>query len=521
MAGRPQVAASEGTDEEILPIVRVEAERCRRDFGLFMRRVWPVIEPGTPFLDNWHIDYLAEVAMAVYRQELLRVVVNIPPRYMKSTFFSIGLPAWVWANDPTYRMFFGSYDKNLAYDLSGRRRDLILSPWYRERFGDRVQLKATQQEKHFFSSTAGGRQYAFTVGGPVTGFGGRIGVVDDPLKPEDGFSKVKVQRATRWCQNTLVSRLDDKKKGAIVMVMQRLNMNDPAAWAIESGWHHVDMQGEAERRVAITYPLSGKIKIREEGEPLWPSREDKADLERQRREMGEYTYASQYQQRPAPPGGLKIKREWIRHWLPNELPARFDAMLSSWDLTNTGAARSDYVVGQVWGRKGREMFLLDQVRTRAGFTASKALIVAMKRKWPQASTTLIEMKANGYAVVEELQKRLGGVVGRKVDNEDKLSRLLAFAEPHFESGCVLFPPLKHPKYPWVKEFVERVVTFPAVAFDDEVDAMTQALERLAVQDRYTQSKPEGVGSALFMDSSMGAVFDDYSMDRFGDAMGAF
>ena len=212
--------------------------------------------------------------------------------------------------------------------------------------------------------------------------------------------------------------------------------------------------------------------------------------------MGSYRYAGQYQQRPAPAEGGIFKRFWWRYWRPAHLdlppvpvrmpdgeiqniqavpvPALFDTMIQSWDMAFKDLATSDYVVGQVWGAIQADRFLMDQRRARMDMPATKEAVKELSNLWPKTATKLVEDKANGPAVIQELRHDLSGLI--EVNPEGgKIARAHAIS-PQAESGNIYLP---HPAIaPWVEAFIEEAAAFPNGRNDDQVDAMTQALNRL-------------------------------------------
>lgn len=197
-------------------------------------------------------------------------------------------------------------------------------------------------------------------------------------------------------------------------------------------------------------------------------------LEQKKRMMGSYIFACQMLQKPMPDGGAIFRQEWIRHWLPKDLPKRWDRVVQSWDMAFKDKEDSDFVVGQVWGVNGANAFLLDQVRGRLSFTATLKAVIDLSKKWPAARLKMIEDKANGPAVMNALKDVVPGFrpiepYGSKVARAHAITAM-------WESGNVLIP---HPSIvPWVAEFTDELLNFPVCRNDDQIDAMTQALDEI-------------------------------------------
>ena len=350
--------------------------RLEDDLVLFVEEAWSVLEPGTQFQPNWHIHAIGEFLTAARRGQIRRGIINIPPRHMKSLLTTVNFPCWIWSTEPEKRFMFASYSGNLSQDHSVLRRSLLLSEWYQELWSDRVQLASGQNLKTQFANRRGGRMIATSVGGTATGRGGEFVIVDDPHSAQQALSEAHRQRAIKFFDQTLTTRLNDPKTGVILIIMQRLHEADLTGHLLaKGGWEHLKLPAEAEERERIIFAITGEVHDRMPGEALWPERFPKQVLEEQKISMGSYAYAGQMQQNPAPLEGAIIKREWIKFY--RELP-KLDIHLQSWDCTFKETKDSDFVVGQVWARAAPEnpresarYYLIDQVRARMDFVATK------------------------------------------------------------------------------------------------------------------------------------------------------
>jgi predicted phage terminase large subunit-like protein len=441
-----------------------------RSFSEYVRQSWHVIEPATPFMSNWHIDAISDYLEAVTGGEILRLLINMPPRYMKSICVSVLWPTWEWINHPESRWLFAAYSASISGKHSVDRRRVIESDWYQARWSQVYQLTTDQNIKTEYENSRRGVMFTTSVGGTATGKGGTRIVVDDPHNPMEAESDVQRQTAIDFFDRTLSSRLDDKKKGAIVVVMQRLHEQDLSGHCIEQGYTHLSLPAEAEKRIIISTP-SGRTFAREAGDILWPEREGTAELARAKVAMGSYAYAGQYQQQPSPAEGGMLKREWWRYY--KEAPADFDEVIQSWDMTFKDTKGADYVVGQVWGRKGASKYLLDQVRGRMDFPTTIKAFQGLTSKWPAAEAKLVEDKANGSAVIQTLKGTISGIIAIEPQG-GKASRVSAVS-PTIEASNVYLP--DPTLEPWVHDFVEECAVFPNGTNDDQVDSMSQALTR--------------------------------------------
>jgi predicted phage terminase large subunit-like protein len=483
--------------------------QAERSLSKFIRQSWHVVEPDA-FLSNWHIDAICDHLEAVNRGEIRRLLINVPPRCMKSLTVSVFWPAWTWIGSPQKRWMFGSYDSELSTRDAVKTRDIIRSPWYQARWGGKFRLKSDQDVKTRYDNDKGGFRIATSVGGGGTGDGGDVIVADDPLSARDGDSDKKRDAAWLWWTRTMQSRQNNPKTGAMVVVMQRLHQEDVAGKILETGGYvHLCLPNEYEPKVQIQVtPLGWSDPRTNPGELLWPERIGSEETESLKgpQGLGSYAYAGQYQQRPSPAEGGAFKRKWWRYWhypgsplppvpvqMPDgsiflcpcvPLPERFDLQLQSWDLSFDDVDGSDYVVGQYWGRRVADKFLLDQVRDRMDAPTAARAIVAFTAKHPGAVAKLIEKKANGAAVLKLLKSLVSGLIPIEPIGS-KWQRAKAVA-PQVEGGNVYLP---HPSIaPWVDAYVEEHAAFNKAPNDDQVDATTQALDRL-LEDAWVAAGP--------------------------------
>lgn len=276
----------------------------RQDLSAFIQKTFCTLEPGTKYQHNWHIDHLAWQLTRVMRGEVKRLIINVPPRSGKSIAVSIAFTAWVLGHDPTRRIIAVSYAEDLARKLSVDTRRILESSWFGKLF-PLMQLVPRRQRDAELTTTLQGGRFATGVGGSVLGRGADFIVVDDPIKALDALSEAERRRMAEFYDNTLVTRLNDKTSGAIVIVMQRLHEDDLVGHVLtRDDWEVVCLPALAPAEQ--TYRLSGRpghIYMRVAGSVLQEVREPLAILEGLRRQLGSLTFQAQYQQDPAPATG--------------------------------------------------------------------------------------------------------------------------------------------------------------------------------------------------------------------------
>ena len=456
---------------------QVRVEIATRSLAEYIRQAWHVVEPATPYVHGWHVDAICEHLEAVTRGEIRQLLINMPPRHMKSLAVSVFWPTWEWIRYPERRWLFASYALSLSIRDSLKCRRLIQSPWYQASWGHVYQLTEDQNAKIRFENDHLGYRLATSVGGALTGEGGDRLVVDDPHNVREAESQAMRSSTIVWWDEAMSTRLNDQRKGAKVIVMQRVHAHDLAGHVLEQGgWEHLCLPAEYEGERHTT-SIGWRDPRTEAGALLWPERVGEAELARLKASLGSYAYAGQFQQRPSPRSGGMLKRNWWKWY--RQAPATLDELLQSWDMTFKDLKSSDYVVGQVWGRKGADKYLLDQVRGQMDFPTTVQAVKTLSAKWPTARAKLVEDKANGPAVIATLRHELAGLIPVEPQG-GKVARAAAVS-PDVEAGNVYLPEGE----PWVSDFVEECAAFPTGAHDDQVDAMTQALLRL------TQANTQG------------------------------
>jgi predicted phage terminase large subunit-like protein len=477
----------------------LKRELYKRSLAEYEKAAWPIVEPATKYIHNWHIDAIAEHLQAVTDGQIRRLLINIPPRCEKSLNVGVFWPTWVWGpkGRPETRWLFGSYAESLSIRDSLKCRNIIRSNWYQNYWGDVFQLAGDQNEKRRFENNRTGYRLATSVGGLGTGEGGDIIVIDDPHNVLEGESDAVRETTLLWFTEVIPSRLNDPKTGAIVVVMQRVHERDVSAVCLEQGYVHLCLPMEYEPNRMIITPIGFNDPRTKEKELLWPERIGEKEVEGYKKSLGSYAYAGQYQQRPTPRGGGMIKRHWWRFWVPKgrklppvlvrmedgslfecpqmELPDQFNIKIQSWDMSFDDTENSAFVVGQEWGQWVADRFLLDQVREQMDFPATIKAFQEFNVKWPDTSHKIVEKKANGAAVIKTLQPIISGIVPREPEG-DKVARMAAKSSI-IESGNVYIP---HPAlYPWVEEYLAEMTAFPKSAYKDQADTTSQALMELS------------------------------------------
>lgn len=457
-----QVRFSELTDSEKSYMID-DARRNLASFGKVLSNDWMI---------GWvHREICARLMRffaQVKRRESPRLMLLMPPRHGKSQIVSRFFPAWAFGVDPDISIIAASYGDALARRMNTDVQNLMDSDNYSKIFPDSAfctNSRVSRTSSLFSIPNGNGSYRSAGVGNSITGMGCDILDIDDPVKDRrDANSSIIRQRVWDWYASTAYTRL--MPGGGVLLTQTRWHEDDLAGRLVDA------METDTgDRWEIINFPAIAEKEEyhRHVGEALDAQRYPLSALERIKRTIGEFEWSALYQQHPMPQTGGIFKAEWIRHY--DAAPHIFDLVIQSWDLALTDTC--DDVAGSVWGMVGGKFYLLDMVARRMDFVTTLKEITEMKRRWPQATTIVIENKANGMAAANVLSDKIPGIVmfnpeGSKVVRANACS---AF----FESGSVLLPPKGTP---WLRNYEAQLLSFPSAAHDDMVDSTTQAVRYL-------------------------------------------
>lgn len=457
----------------------IQRELSERSLADFIRIGWPNIDPAD-YISNWHIDAIAEHLEAVSRGHIRNLIINIPPRHMKSLATSVAWPAWTWIQDEDKAPLMGpnvgflniSYAQSLSVRDSVKCRRLIQSNWYQENWGDRFALTDDQNTKIRFENDHQGYRIASSTDGTATGEGGDVCLIDDSLSASDANSKTEREKVNHWYDDTMSTRLNNPKTGAYVLVAQRLHELDLIGHLLAKGdsWTHLCLPARYEKEHPHVYAGDPR---RVEGELLWPARMGEREVAKLEASLGSYGTAGQLQQRPAPSGGGIFKTEWWKYYKPAQLPA-VKRIIHSWDTGFKTGQTNDYSCRTIWAECENGYYLLDVWKQKVEFPDLRRIVGSYH---PDAKPTVIivEDKASGQSLIQELLRdntKGHPIVAIKVET-DKISRAYA-CTPVIEGGRVYLPE----DAPWLADYVSSLASFPNAAHDDDVDSTTQALAYL-------------------------------------------
>jgi predicted phage terminase large subunit-like protein len=464
----------------------------RNDFMSFVERSFYELNPQTRFLIGPHIEMIATKLEACRQGKIKRLIINLPPRGLKSHCATIAFPAWYLGHNPAGQVICASYGQDLSDKFARDCRAIMMADWYQRIFSTRV---TNRQAVADFTTTEQGVRMSTSVGGVLTGRGADVIIIDDPLKPDEALSETRRKAVNDWYDNTLLSRLNDKANGCIIIIMQRLHQDDLVGHVLEhEQWEVLSFPAIAMEDVAhvIVNPFGTHLYKRKVGDALHPDRESLAIYANIRHTIGEYNFLSQYQQNPSPPGGAMVKTDWLRFYEPGEEPAKFSRIVQSWDTANKSTELSDYSVCTTWGVNYRQYHLLDVYRRKLNYPDLKRAVIEHAMRF-NCRNIIIEDKASGTQLIQDLKANC--VFGVKAytppPSTDKIMRLHA-QTAMFENGLVFLPRTAS----WLLDYIHELTSFPGTRHDDQVDSTTQFLDYITLNNKLETWVKIGQGPPL-------------------------
>lgn len=378
----------------------------RTDFYSFFRAVFPIVSTSGPFLPNWHVQAIAHALEQVRLGKIRRLLITVPPRYLKSLLASVALPAYLLGHDPTSRIICVSYSDALARAHANDCRAVMGSDRYRAVFPN-TRISPRKDTETEVKTTARGFRYATSIGGTLTGRGGDILIIDDPQKPQDAHSEIARASVESWFYNTLYPRLDSKTDGAIIVVMQRLHPDDLVGKLLEQGgWTHLNVPAIAQHEEKI--PIGPKrYHTRRPGDVLQPEREPLSSLLHTKRGMGSMDFEAQYQQSPVSPEGNLIRWGWFQFYDAPPYKEPNDRIIISWDTASSAKELSSYSVGIVAQVQGESVYILDVIRDQLEYPDLRRRVIENHNRWKYACNDyalLIEDKGSGMSLIQDLKQ---------------------------------------------------------------------------------------------------------------------
>lgn len=482
----------------LLDLIAKEKERRlgRDNLYEFVKQSWHVIEPGVPFVPSWHLNTICDHLEAVSDGDIKRLLINIPPRHSKSTI-TVVWSVWEWITKPEEKFLCASYSGVLSIRDNLKARRLIESPWFQERYGDSFKLSSDQNQKTRFENDKTGYRLATSVGGTATGEGGTRLILDDPHSASEAQSDAVREATLEWFSSVWATRLNTPKKDAMVTIMQRLHSRDISGYILEDlrDWEHICIPAEYDGVIRRTV-LGPYDPRKKQGELICPARFGEEELTRLKQALGSYQASGQLQQDPVPSEGGILKTRYFNLWPHGTRLPPMEYVLQSYDTAFTQHTSGDPTGCEVWGvftHKGvRNAMLLDcwdehlsypDLRKRVvdDWTTEYGADTSRGEGWQtrgrRPDRILVEAKASGQSLLQDLRLAKVPAVGYNPGNADKVSRAHQ-AAPILELGLLWVPEsAKNPGQPvsWASAFMKQIAKFPVAEHDEYVDCLTQAV----------------------------------------------
>lgn len=451
-------------------------EAVQTDFSLFLRLAFGLAHPGEALTPNWHLDAIAYALEQVALGRSRRLIITLPPRHLKSFAASVAFPAWVLGRAPGKKIICASYSGDLAGAQSQIFRRLIEHPRYGQIF-PQMRLGRGRNTETEQVTTRGGMRYATSVGGTLTGRGGDIVIVDDPIKADAVMSEAEREAVKAWFDGTVRSRLDRPNEGAIVIVMQRVHEDDLVGHVLANSaedWEVLNIPARAsEEQVYHTGFGASDLHKTRPGDVLCPDRLSEDELKALEQSLGRQRFSAQYLQAPVPFDGNVIRGDWIAR--AQELPTGEDrhGVVQSWDTAIAAGQGNDYSVCTTWVVSPKGLFLADVYREKLEYPRLLQQAQTLAREH-RANVVLVEQAGSGH----QLTQMLGGKISAKVEAitpvSDKQARLTQVSNM-FENGLVKLPE----DAPWLEAYLRELLAFPSGRHDDQVDSTSQFLNYIA------------------------------------------
>ncbi len=478
----------------------------RNDLSAFVHKVFTELNPVDEFYQNWHIETVAWHLQQCAEGKIKRLILTVPPRHLKSICASVALPAWLLGRNPALNVICASYTSELASKHARDFRSVVASSWYRGLFR-KMRIDRRKNAELEVVTTKNGGRYSTSVEGTLTGRGGDVIIIDDPIKPDKVMSEAERQRVNEWFDRTVYTRLNSKRDGVIIIVMQRLHEDDLVGHVLEKDdWTVVNIPAiateDTEYRVGDD---PNPVYAREIGELIDPRRDGEEQLEQLKKMLGSYNFNAQYQQNPLPVEGNLVKQEWFKTYAQPPARDELDAVVLSWDTATAAGELNDYSVCTVWGVQGERYDLIDVVRRKLDYPDLRRLAMQLARQHA-ADIVLVEDVGTGKSLYQDLREEFLDPDRRRMATRVFAFRPVGDKEVRFAAQSALIEQRRvylPEEAPWLNEFIKELLEFPGVKHDDQVDSVElflrfvnhpryrSRLTGCSTHDRSDRPRPQG------------------------------
>ena len=458
-----------------IPLDQIKAEICLRSYFEFFKEFWGVIVPDELILAP-HIkiicDKLQEIAERVIQRQPKKcdLIINVPPGCSKSTICTQIFPAWCWAKDPTIKIISCSYSATLSTQHAFKSRDVLRSDKFQKYSGNKVTFKEDSDNKTLYENNQGGMRASTSVGGTITGMHAHIILIDDPINPQQAASANARNTANEFIGSTLFTRKVDKKITPTILIMQRLHEKDATGFLLgrNNQIEHICLPAELSVNVK---PVELKA-IYTDG-LLDPQRMDHATLAENKKALGSYAYAGQFDQKPAPDEGGLIKKGWFKKisYLDYKNIPGSGTVNFFLDTAYTNKQKNDPTALMACDYINNILYILasEQVWKELPDLLKHIPSFVTKNDYTTRSRILIEPKASGKSTAQSFKNSTYNVIELPAPVDDKTTRV-SNVSPFIEAGrCIIV------EGPWNDNFLHEAGVFPNGEHDDQVDNLVNAI----------------------------------------------
>ena len=435
----------------------------RSDLSSFIQKTFYTLLPKQNFSFNWHIDMIADYLTAVENGKIKRLIINLPPRSLKSICISVSWTAWLLGMQSSMKIIVASYSNILSSKHSLDSRIIVSSNWYKKLFPKMI-LSKLHNQKNKFLTTENGFRFATSVGGSLTGEGGDILIIDDPHNPSHIYSKKLRSKVITWYQNTFATRLNNPGKGAIVIVMQRLHEDDLSGFLLQDKfWTLVEIPAIATRD--YSFQINNKTYLFHKDNIIDNNRYNLDYFKKIEDEISKENFAAQYQQQPIRQQEGILSKEYIQHY--QEFPKGLQLIVQSWDTAIKTSFNNDFSVCTSWGILNDCYYLLDMFRDKLEYPKLKIKLQTLADKI-KPHIILIEDKASGQQLIQDLKLLNKYNIIPQKPIADKINRFASITT-FFYQKKVFIPEGSRQNL----VFIDEITSFPASSSDDIVDSVSQ------------------------------------------------
>jgi predicted phage terminase large subunit-like protein len=445
----------------------LSAMMSRLSFGAFTYLAFEAVYPGRTLTPNWHIDAVCDQLQRIVEGDAdWRLVLNQPPRSLKSFIVSICLPAWFLGHNPSLLVVVACYSDELSRKFSRDCRMLMESPFYKRVFPQTRLTKNTESE---LETTASGGRNATSVGGTLTGRGADLLIIGDPIKAQDAHSELARDNVWQWFTQTAFTRRNHPDATPVIVHMQRLHEDDLSGKLIGQNWPKMVLPAVATQRE--TFRLGPNERhIRKPGDLLQPGWDTPKSIAISRDQLGSIAFAAQYQQDPRPAEGNLIKAAGLARYVEQFARDRYKQVALACDPAGKPGEQNDYTAIIVAGEKDNNLHILHATRGHWTVLQMRQRIVELAGQY-RSDINIVEDTASGMGLIQDLRResRLP-VIGKrpKLDKESRVIGQLGL----LESGRIVLPSSAS----WLADFEKELLGFPSSKHDDQVDALVLLME---------------------------------------------